>query len=204
MSTALLAVAAVFGLLAALLAVPVEVAFRCRGIDAFEAELATRWLFGLVRVRARMPDPQRRQGGKWRTPARRRRPRPAGRRRPGNRGGVLAVLRQTAFRRRVWRLLGDLARASNPRQLGLRLRLGLGDPADTGRLWAVVGPLAAAAQRVRHAEVRIEPEFAQAALEFEAYGRLRLVPLRWLALALGFALAPASIRAWRTLAGSHA
>jgi hypothetical protein len=83
------------------------------------------------------------------------------------------------------------------------VRLGLGDPADTGRLWAVVGPLCAVAQ-LRNAELRIEPEFVDPVLEFHADGRVRLVPLRFLGLAVAFALSPPTIRAWRTLRGGHA
>jgi hypothetical protein len=83
------------------------------------------------------------------------------------------------------------------------MRLGLGDPADTGRLWAVVGPLSAAAQ-LRNAELRIEPEFADPVLELRADGRVLLVPLRFLIVAIAFALSPPTIRAWRTLAGNRA
>jgi hypothetical protein len=52
--------------------------------------------------------------------------------------------------------------------------------------------------------VRIEPEFVEPVLEFKADGRLWLIPLRFLALVLGFALSPPTIRAWRTLRGNHA
>jgi hypothetical protein len=90
------------------------------------------------------------------------------------------------------------------RDLGLHLRLGLGDPADTGRLWAVVGPLSAASRCLRSADVRIEPAFDEPVLDFDAHGDAELVPLRLLALGLAFALSPASIRAWRTLSGRNA
>jgi hypothetical protein len=83
--------------------------------------------------------------------------------------------------------------------LRLDLRLGLGDPADTGRLWAVVGPLAVMAQDLRSVQLRIEPEFMEPVLEFEAEGRMRFMPLRLVALAIAFALSPAAIRAWLTL-----
>lgn len=60
------------------------------------------------------------------------------------------------------------------------------------------------AQRLRNAEVLIEPEFIDAALEFRAAGQLRLFPLQYVKLAIGFVLSPASIRAWRMLARGHA
>jgi hypothetical protein len=201
-SVVLTLIAVLLGLLA-LLAVPLELAFRVRGIEAFNGRVAIRWLFGMVRFSLGIPDAVRfgpRQARRKPQPA----PPRAKRRRGGGRGRVLAVIRQEQFRRRLHRLLRDLVRATRLRQLGLRMRLGLGDPADTGRPWALVGPLNAATQSLRTAKVQIEPEFIDPVLEFEAEGSLRLVPLQLLALLVAFALSPSSLRAWRTLATSHA
>jgi hypothetical protein len=114
------------------------------------------------------------------------------------------VLGQSGFRRRVRRLVGDLVRVIHVGRIRLRMRLGLGDPADTGRLWAVVGPLSALSQALSNADVRIEPEFVEPVLEFRARGRLRVIPLQVLAVAVPFALSPASIRAWRALRSERA
>ncbi len=196
----LVAVAVLLGL-AGLLAVPLGVAFQLEGIEAFQGRLTIRWLFGLVRVRVAVPGARRPPAA----PAAE--PEPARKRaRRGARGGgarFLAVLRQAPFRRRVHRLVGDLVRVVRVRRLRLRMRLGLGDPADTGRLWAVVGPLTAASQGLG-ADVRIEPEFVDPVLEFRARGRVRVVPLQVLAVAVPFALSPASIRGWRTLRSPRA
>jgi len=198
----LVVIAVLLGLLVLLLAVPIHVVFRFEGIEAFKGQITIRWLFGLVRFRIRVPgvgkpppepgtEPQ---AAEVRVKSEQR----------GGRPDILAVLRQAAFRRRVYRFVKDLVRAAHLHQLCLRMRLGLGDPADTGCLWAFVGPLNALAQNLRNAEVRIEPEFMDPVFEFQAHGRLLLVPLQFLVLAIAFALSPASIRAWRTLKGSHA
>jgi hypothetical protein len=196
-----LVVAGLPGLVLILLAVPVDVEFRLEGIEPFAGEVGVRWLFGLVRFRIPVP-----RAGK-RAPRPEARPKAArARARPKTRGlhrNVLAALWQAAFRRRVYRLVGDLVRAVHLHRLRLLMRLGLGDPADTGRLWAIVGPLNAVAQ-LRNSELRIEPEFVDPVLEFQADGRLLLVPLRFLILAIAFALSPPAIRAWRTLKGNHA
>jgi len=198
---AVLVVAGLLGLVLLLLAVPVDVEFRLEGIEPFTGEVGVRWLFGLVRFRIPVPrvgKPTPRPEAKRKAARVRARPKARGRHR-----NVLAALRQAAFRRRVYRLVRDLVRAVHVHRLRLLMRLGLGDPADTGRLWAVVGPLNAVAQ-LRNAELRIEPEFMDPVLEFQADGRLRLVPLRFLILAIAFALSPPTIRAWRTLKGNHA
>lgn len=193
MSAALAVAAALAALVVLLLAMPLAVAFRFEGPERLGGQVRIGWLFGLVRFRVTVPGSGARPAKKRKKVARPR----------GKGGAAFAVLRQAAFRARVYRLVKDLLRAAHLRQFRLRLRLGLDDPADTGRLWALTGPLNAAAQSLHDAEVVIEPEFAEPALEFEASGRLRLVPLQFLAIAIGFALSPASIRAWRTMRGAR-
>lgn len=198
MSTALVVVALLLALPVLLLAVPWRVAFRCAGLDDFGGRLDVRWLFGAVRFGIDIPAAtDRKREPVERAPRARRAPQ------PGRRGGgrrLLAVLRDASFRRRVVRLLKDLVAAAHPRQLRLHVRLGLGDPAATGRLWGLVGPLDQLARRIRDADVRLEPEFVDPVLEFDARGRLLLVPLQVIALAVAFALSPAALRAWWTLA----
>ena len=168
-------IAALIGLLVLALAVPVDMSFRVRGIEAFAGQIRVRWLFGLVRFRVDFPsvdmsptaEPERELATEKSRP-----PRDGDRARTN----LLAVLRRSAFRRRSYRLIKDLARAAHLQQLGLRLRLGLGDPADTGRLWALMGPISAAAQDLRNAEVRIDPEFMDAVFEFDAHGRVAADP----------------------------
>ena len=203
--TVLLSLLGLLALLNLLLAVPIVLTFRFEnagfeGMAAFEGQVTIRWLFGLVRCHISVPDDTKlHHSGTKRKAAKKH----GKLRKPSARSNFVAVLRQATFRRRVYRLVKDLIRATSLRQLSLRMRLGLGDPSDTGCLWAFVGPLHAAAQNLRNAEVRIEPEFMDAVFEFRAHGQARVIPLQWLGLAIGFALSPASIRAWRTLKGNH-
>lgn len=198
MTAALIAVA----VLAGLLAVPVNVDFRCEGIEPLGGQVTIRWLFGAVALRVPLRRAGRRSSESQAQPRAGRAPAKVAERR--RRGNAVAILRQAEFRRRVLRLRRDLVAAARFRELRLRLRLGLGDPADTGQLWAFLWPLATAAHNLRNADVRIEPDFIDAAFEFRAAGRLRLIPLQIIALAIGFILSPVSIRAWRRLASRHA
>lgn len=194
----LLVIAGLLGLVFIVLAVPVGVEFRLEGIEPFTGYLRVRWLFGLVRFRVPVP-----RAGKPKAEAEPKAARPrAPRKARGRRRNVVAALRQPAFRGRVYRLIGDVVGAVHLHRLRLLARVGLGDPADTGCLWAVVGPLNAMA--LPNTELRIEPEFVDPVLEFETDGRLLLVPLRVLVLAVAFALSPPTIRAWSTLMRSHA
>ena len=201
MGTALITLAAFGGLVALLLAVPLRVAFHLERVEAFNGQISVGWMFGLARFRLQLP---RKTTASKRAPAGPDVERRTKSKRRGAPGNVVVVLRQGAFRQRLFRFMKDIVAATHLRDLRLRTRLGLGDPADTGRLWALLGPLDAAARNLQTADVRIEPEFVDEVFEFRASGRLLLIPLQILLLAIGFALSPASMRAWRTLKGSRA
>jgi hypothetical protein len=193
---------ALLGLVVLALAVPVGLEFRVEGAAPFRAEVTIHWLGGLLRFRVPV-----RGAGAGRAEGRPDRKAGAGGERPGSRGRgrrALSLIREGAFRERLARLARDLLRAIHLRDLRLRARIGLGDPAETGRLWALVGPVAAVAAAMRRADVEIQPEFLDPVLEFQASGRVVVVPLRVLSLAIAFLLSPPSLRAWRTLAASDA
>jgi hypothetical protein len=194
-SAALVIIAAMVVSLLLLLAVPLQVIFSVHAGAAPSAHVTIGWLFGLLRFRVERPDRRQRTPPAVASAGKVRQHREPGR----GRANVLAVLRQASLRQHLYRFAKRLLRAAHWHDLDLRMRLGLGDPADTGRLWALVGPLSALAQSLHNAQVRIEPEFMDAVLEVEAHGRMLLVPLQLAGLVLAFALSPLSMRAWRTL-----
>ena len=80
--------------------------------------------------------------------------------------------------------------------MDLRLRIGLGDPADTGRLWALVGPLSGYLAASGQAVIAVEPDFVDSVFEARGSGALSVVPLRMLGLVTGLLLSPP---VWRGL-----
>jgi hypothetical protein len=198
-SFVLLIIAILLALLVVLLALPITVAFRVNRIKEIKGQISFHWLFGLVRFRIGIP------GGAKAEPQRKRKPtKKTRKRKPGvNARGVFALLKQSAFRQRIIRFIKDTLRATHARDLYLRLRIGLGDPADTGRLWALLGPIAGVATNFRSAEVRIEPEFMDPVFDVESHGEFRLIPLQFITLATAFVVSPITLRAWRTLRRSN-
>lgn len=200
MGSALLSVGLLLALFLALLGVPVAIAFRISHGDGetgatTRGQVHFRWLFGLVRFRIAIPTKsgtEKKHGHQLHIKEREQKS-------SGRSVGAFAILRQSAFRHRAFRFLKDVFRATHARDLYLRLRIGLGDPADTGRLWALLGPVAGLATNVSTAVVRIEPEFMDPVFELESQGKFRLIPLQFIALALAFALSPPSLRAWRMM-----
>lgn len=188
-----------FGVMA-LLAIPVTILFRLSWPEVRNNDVRLHWGFGLVRVRlpteASAPgpsDPGSRRSEKKR-PAR------------SSRGKYNAwgAIRQAPFRRRVLRFAGDVWAAIHKRDVVLRMRVGLDDPADTGRLWAAIGPVSGALASVNSVAIEVEPEFRDETLELAGRGRIRIVPLQLLYLAGGLCLSPSiwhGVRALRTSAG---
>ncbi len=200
MSFILLIIAILLVLLPVLLAVPITVVFRIDRINEIRGHVSFHWFFDMVRYRIGIPVAAKAESKHKRKPAKKTRMRKPG----GNARGVFALLKQSAFRWRAIGFIKDVLHATHARDLYLRLRIGLGDPADTGRLWAVIGPIAGIAANLRSAEIRIEPEFMDPVMEVESHGEFRFIPLQFIALATAFAVSPTTLRAWRTLRQSNA
>ena len=167
-----------------LLAAPIDVRVAVDRDQALRARVHVSWLFGLVRFRVR-PEGTR-PGMKAKRPASRRG-------RHGKRiarrvaGGML----RPDFRARSFAFLRGLLRAIRPRDVRVRGRIGLGDPADTGRMWGVLGTLGVL---LSQHDVRLEPDFEQACLRFQAAGRMRLIPIQMLFMTTAFLVSPAVVR----------
>lgn len=191
------------GLLAAgllLLALPVELRFEVHGVQPPRGHVAFRALLGLWQRRIAMPAPRRgrprpavRAGGETRQWSARRHKSGLDRLQP--------LWSDVGLRRHALSRLRAALETLQWSDLHVHVRLGLGDPADTGRLWAVLGPLGAMLASLRRADVAIEPDFIEPVLDLDARGRLVLVPLRlmWPLVILAgiFGLAAARQLRWR-------
>ena len=180
------AIAAFLLLLVALLAVPVRLSFQVSWRQALHGNVQLYWLFGLVRLqrpltRPKPPVPELSTDSREKTAAKK----------SPNQTSPFAVIRQKAFRRRVFRFLRDIWRSIRKQDLSLRVRIGLGDPADTGRLWALIGPVAGLLTEVQEASIEIAPEFTDAVFEFDSSGNIRVIPLQMIYLTFGLLLSPA-------------
>ncbi len=99
--------------------------------------------------------------------------------------------RNLTLPRRLARFVRDALAALRPSDFWLRLRLGLDDPAETGMLWAAVGPLTAWTP----ARLDVAPVFPGPAFELTSRGCVRIIPAQVLGLVAGLALSPATVGA---------
>ena len=171
----------------ALLAIPVDVVFTVQREEKFHGRVTIGWFFGLVKI------PIRPQHGEARPAQSKKARRARDRTRRGPHVG--AMLRSKGFLSRLLWLLRRLYRCLHIRCLRLHLLLGLDDPADTGRIWGMVGPLALAVPVPAGADVAIHPEFTGAAFRIDGEGAVRIVPIEVIATLFAFALSPVTLRA---------
>jgi hypothetical protein len=188
------------GVLVVVLLVPFRLELQIGDPDVAQAvprrKLQLTWAAGLIsfdlgtraRSRAGSPAPTGAVGAKTR-PSRRTRSAAA---------RLLRLLRSEGFMAASATLLARLLRATHPRGLKVLVALGLDDPADTGQLWAVLGPVSAVLWSTSGGAVTIEPDFSQPRATIAARGRFALIPGQLIWILLSFALSPTLLRAART------
>ncbi len=177
-------------LLIALLAIPVALTYQASWPEVFQISADLEWAFGLVRVRIPSSDSKAPSSYGEETKRMTDRSERSSRKKPN----VFAAVRQEPFRRRIIRFISDLWQAIHKKDVCLRVRVGLGDPADTGQLWAFFGPLAGILANVREASIHIEPEFLDTTFELDSAGSIRIIPLQMIYLAVALLLSP---RVWQ-------
>lgn len=173
-------------LLIGLLAIPVTLTFQVSRQQAFQGVITLLWLFGRVRVQRSLfqskgslpkaEEPVQKTSRSQRS--------------SGKKSNVFAAISGKTFRRRLIRFINDFWHAIHKENVRLRIRIGLGDPADTGQLWAIVGPVAGALASIQEASIEIEPEFFDASFELDSSGKIRLIPMQMIYLAVGLLLSP--------------
>jgi len=189
----------VLALLTLLLVVPIELSFNINRTTQTQGQIDVRWFFSLIRFRIDIPGDSSSKKNIKKKSKRNARIKHEARKSEGNPARFFRLLKQSAFRSRLFKFIKDVLHATHLHDLNLRMRIGLGDPADTGRAWALLGPLATMASNIRSAAIRIEPEFMDSVFEVHSHGRLRLVPFEFIVLTIAFALSPPSLRAWRSM-----
>jgi hypothetical protein len=187
-----------FGLLILLLAIPLDLTFNINRVNQLQGQLMFLWLFGLVRFKVSIPDNVLTNNRKYNLKrSKTKKPKQDKGNLPSLRS--INLLQQPDFRRRLYKFIKDLLHAANAHELTFKARIGLGDPADTGQLWAFMGPLAALVANYHTARVSIEPEFMDSIFEIHSHGKFHLVPLKFITVVIAFVFSPQSIHAWRSL-----
>ena len=192
METVFLTLVIILAVLIALLAIPLSLSFSVTRLQALQGYIQFRWLFGLVNIRANLP---------IKTPEPEKKPakeKPKADKTRNNTRNIIAMLKQADFRQHLMKFIKNILRATHAQNLYLKLRIGLGDPADTGMLWAVMGPFSGMMKSLHVMKIDIEPEFIDEVMEVDSHGQFHLIPLQFIALSIGFILSAKTRHAWRS------
>jgi len=179
-------------LVMALLAIPLELRFRLSRHEVIEGDATLVWLFGLLKVNLSNAETSLEGDDKKKAAKRNKR--------GSSFLSLSRALRQKPVRSRLIRFVRDIWHAIKREDFRLFIRLGLGDPADTGMLWAIIGPLSGMLFAAEDADITIEPDFIESAMALESSGKIRLIPLQLLYLIMGLLLSPTI---WRGLRASR-
>jgi len=169
----------------ALLAIPVSLNYQVSWRRVFQGYCKLQWLFGLVRIQLPLYRAKTASSQTEKIARKHREERSSGRK-----SNPIAVIRYKSFRQRIIKFIRDFWSAIHKDNLVLRVRIGLGDPADTGQLWALLGPVSGMLATIQEASIEIEPEFIDAIFELESSGNIRIIPLQMIYLAIGLLLSP--------------
>jgi hypothetical protein len=148
------------------------------------------WFFGLV------------QGGRAGRGKKPRKEKPARRRRGFRRPdiGLAFKLLRSGMLSSLARLARGVLGSIRLKDLAADFRVGLGDPTDTGMLFAVIGPATALLGPSVYRRLNLQPSFDDApCLEGYSHGAARLRPIRLLPHFFRFTFSRPTVRVARTL-----
>ena len=171
-----------------LLSIPVDLAFFFERGEVSRSRMRIGWLFGLIGKdmggassgREKKPEEMKAKKGR------------------GSIRGPMAAFRARGFSGKILRFANRLVRSVQVRDVDVELQIGTGDPAETGLLFAVIGPCLALAAS-SSPNIRIEPNFVEETLEGHARGTVRVYPIRLIPPIIAFALSPATFRGIKAL-----
>ena len=121
-------------------------------------------------------------------------------RRWGDASIIFSILRTKGVLGRFKELLKDIFCCFNLRELVADFKIGLGDPADTGLLFAIIGPATVFLGSSHRHQIRVEPSFSDdATLQGYSHGMVRLHPIRLVPPFLKFIFSLTTIRVIKTV-----
>ena len=183
----------ILALIIALLSIPLSMNFSFITTENIQCCMRFNWLFGLLKFQSqfpKQPKPQLSAAVEQKKQSNKNKPNHAI-------NQSITLFNHSRFRRHLIHFIKRILRATHAKNLYLKLRIGLGDPADTGALWAMMGPISGLLPNLKSIQIELEPDFIDTVMEIESHGQFRIIPLQLIVLILVFLLSPTTIHAWR-------
>jgi len=190
----LIIIGSLIGLAIISLCIPVELDFAADlgTVRRFRVNIV--WLFGMVRL-----SPKRR-GRRARAQALAKKKNGLLSRQFQQLQTILRIVRTRGLARQVLKLLVSMLKEIRFRRGAVDLKVGLGDPGDTGMLFSVIGPVTPLLNWYAPFPVNIQPLMAdEPGITGRVYSKLSLQPIRIAVPVLGFLLSRPGFRLMRIM-----
>ena len=176
------------------LCVPLDMVFHAGSYEKPKFRMRLAWLFGLVskELEKGKKKPKEKREVAEGKPKRRKR---------GIRARtIFKILRTKGLLRRLGGLIRDTLSRLKIRDLGANVRVGLDDPADTGLLFAVIGPATSFLSSSFRHRIRVEPSFEdEPVFAGYLYGTAGLRPIQLVPPFIRFVFSLSTIRVLKVL-----
>jgi len=174
-------------LLLFLLCLPIELSVRAELRERRRLQLKFTWLFGLVNreiTGKKEKRGEKKETGKSTKKRRRLDPRI-----------IFSIIQNKGLLPRLKTLVKDLFSRLKFRDLAADLTIGLGDPGDTGMLFAFIGPVTAFFGSSHRHRIAIKPSFdSEAVLHGDTKGTIKIYPVQLIPPFFKFVFSVATIR----------
>ena len=188
----IIVVASLVALFFFVLYVPLEMVLNTDVYGKPKFRLRLSWLFGLIskEITGKKEKPEeKRRAAKGKKKHRRR-----------DAMIIFRIIRTKGALRQLKELLKDVLSCLKIRNLVADFKIGLGNPADTGLLFTIIGPAAAFLGSSHLHQIRFEPSFSDdAVLQGYSHGTIRLRPIQLIPPFLKFIFSLTALRIARTL-----
>ena len=178
---AILILASLLVLIVFALSVPLDVVLCVDVYGRLKFRMRLAWLFGLVNKE--IAKKEKKPEYKKKTVRGKRKPRKRG---PGA-STILEILRTRGLLGQIKLLLKGILSLPRIKDFAADFKVGLGDPADTGLLFAIIGPATFFAGSYFPNQIKLQPSFAdEAVLEGSLHGTTRMRPIQLIPPVLRF------------------
>ena len=173
-----------------LLIVPIEAEFKFNNLNGSEKTVKLKALFGLLSKTVYTSDKSKISKPKEKAEVKKEKKSGSGL------SKIISLLQNGKFLRKTALTLKKLLSSIKPELKHFHFRLGLNDPADTGIIWGLIGPVSGIFYGFTEKEVVIEPDFLDPALGLDTRGSVSIVPLEILIILIGYLFSPTVIKTY--------
>ena len=169
------------------LIIPVEIAFSLNNLEKPKSNIRVKLIFGLINLQLFPQTPKEKKQEITEAVPVRKKKRVTFRK-------FLKIAENEKFVGKLSAFIKRILKSIKLQLSKLYFRLGLDDPADTGMLWGVMGPVSGILGYYSDNKIKIEPEFQDSAFDIDGTGNITIIPLEIIFISLIFLLSPVTVK----------